>query len=152
VTDLVAAIRTYHDSISDAARALYHPLPSLTLSSTPAQSEKAHELLGSLIVSLDSLAQDNWALPICIPQPETESSVIPQILRLTSEDRMDVPSVLVPPEVEGEEKVGAEETGVEWWIRMYDDEVRSSFWPWLWYSLNVRSSSPLLLRLHWGIP
>ncbi|CEL63729.1 Nuclear cap-binding protein subunit 1 OS=Drosophila willistoni GN=Cbp80 PE=3 SV=1 [Rhizoctonia solani AG-1 IB] len=126
VTDLVAAIRTYHDSISDAARALYHPLPSLTLSSTPTQSEKAHELLGSLIVSLDSLAQDNWALPICIPQPETESSVIPQILRLTSEDRMDVPSVLVPPEVEGEEKVGAEETGVEWWIRMYDDELTPS--------------------------
>ncbi|KAF8743125.1 MIF4G like, partial [Rhizoctonia solani] len=126
VTDLVTAIRTYHDSISDAARALYHPLPSLTLFSTPAQSEKTHELLGSLIISLDLLAQDNWALPICIPQPETESTVIPQILRLAAEDRMDVPSVLVPPEVEGEEKVGVEETGVEWWIRMYDDELTPS--------------------------
>ncbi|CAE6420765.1 unnamed protein product [Rhizoctonia solani] len=126
VTDLVTAIRTYHDSISDATRALFHPIPSLSLSSTPAQSKKAHELLSSLIVSLDLLAQDNWALPICIPQPETESSVIPQILRLAPEDRMDVPSVLVPPEVEGEEKVGAEETGIEWWIRMYDDELTPS--------------------------
>lgn len=123
VTELVAAIRTYHDSISDATRALFHPLPSLTLLSTPAQSERAHELLGSLITSLDLLSQDSWALPVCIPQPETEPSVIPQILRLAPEDRMDVPSVLVPPEVEGEEKVG-EETGIEWWVRMYDDEVR----------------------------
>ncbi|KEP55380.1 cap-binding protein 80-PB [Rhizoctonia solani 123E] len=126
VVDLVTAIRTYHDSISDATRALFHPIPSLVLSSTPAQAEKAHELLGSLIASLDLLAQDNWALPICIPQPETESSVIPQILRLALEDRMDVPSVLVPPEVEGEEKVGPEETGIEWWIRIYDEELTPS--------------------------
>ena len=35
---------------------------------------------------------------------------------------MDVPSVLVPPEVEGAEKEG-EETGIEWWVKMYDDEV-----------------------------
>lgn len=61
---------------------------------------------------------------MCIPQPETESVVIPQILRLGPEDRMDVPSVLVPPEVEGAEKEG-EETGIEWWVRMYDDEVCS---------------------------
>ncbi|KAG8732772.1 hypothetical protein FRC11_011079 [Ceratobasidium sp. 423] len=126
VTDLVTAIRTYHDSISDATRALFHPFPSLNLTTTPTQSEKAHELLGSLITSLDLLAQDNWALPICIPQPETESSVIPQILRLAPEDRMDIPSVLVPPEVEGEERMGAEETGIEWWIRMYDEELTPS--------------------------
>jgi hypothetical protein len=149
VTDLVTAIRTYHDSISDATRALFHPLPSLTLSTTPAQSAKAHELLGSLITSLDLLAQDSWALPVCIPQPETESSVIPQILRLAPEDRMDVPSVLVPPEVEGEERVG-EETGIEWWIRMYDDEVRRLIPVQESTELTFGFSSLLHLRHRWA--
>ncbi|KAG8743985.1 hypothetical protein FRC10_011059 [Ceratobasidium sp. 414] len=126
VSDLVTAIRSYHDSISPATRALYYPFPSLPLDPPSAQlSEKAHELLGSLLTSLDLLAQDSWALPVCIPQPETESSVIPQILRLAPEDRMDVPSVLVPPEVEGAEKEG-EETGIEWSIRMYDEELTPS--------------------------
>ncbi|KAG8683805.1 hypothetical protein FRC08_014055, partial [Ceratobasidium sp. 394] len=126
VSDLVTAIRTYHDSISPATRALYYPFPSLPLDPPSAQlSAKAHELLGSLLASLDLLAQDSWALPVCIPQPETESSVIPQILRLAPEDRMDVPSVLVPPEVEGAEKEG-EETGIEWWVRMYDEELTPS--------------------------
>ncbi|KAF8605412.1 hypothetical protein BDV93DRAFT_490802 [Ceratobasidium sp. AG-I] len=125
VTDLVTAIRTHYDSISPAARALFHPIPSLSFSPPPAQSGKAHELLASLLTTLDTLAQDNWALPVCIPQPETESVVIPQILRLGPEDRMDVPSVLVPPEVEGAEKEG-EETGIEWWVRMYDDDLTPS--------------------------
>ncbi|QRV73093.1 eukaryotic translation initiation factor 4G [Ceratobasidium sp. AG-Ba] len=126
VSDLVTAVRTYHESISPAARALYYPFPSLSLDPPSSQlSEKAHELLESLLSSLDFLAKDNWALPVCIPQPETEPSVIPQILRLAPEDRMDVPSVLVPPEVEGAERE-SEETGIEWWVRMYDEDLTPS--------------------------
>ncbi|KAF8760298.1 MIF4G like [Rhizoctonia solani] len=142
VTDLVAAIRTYHDSISDAARALYHPLPSLTLSSTPAQSEKTHELLGSLIISLDLLAQDNWALPICIPQPETESTVIPQILRLAAEDRMDVPSVLVPPRMYDDELTPSPATPLGYTLRtLFVDMINI-------YEVNRKEGARILMEVH----
>lgn len=40
---------------------------------------------------------------------------------------MDVPAVLVPPEVDGAEKEG-EETGIEWWVRMYDEDVSLLYW------------------------